>query len=56
MTRSLLPGLALSIGLAAAFHHVALGAGTSCEGLASLKLPTQPSHLPRRLRQARLPH
>jgi hypothetical protein len=39
MTRSLLPGLALSIALASAFHHVALDAGTSCESLASLKLP-----------------
>jgi hypothetical protein len=39
MSRSLLPGLALSIALAAAFHHVTLGAGTSCESLASLKLP-----------------
>jgi len=39
MTRSLLPGLALSIPLAAAFHHVTLGAGTSCESFASLKLP-----------------
>jgi len=38
MTRSLLPGLALSIALAA-FHNVTLGAGTSCESLASLKLP-----------------